>query len=109
MSKTPKEQNASSKLPMGNLSKIEIEKIIAGVVDWAESGRSKYGRPDGTLTPKEATQSLLTLFESIIDEVVGADEPDQLVRENGDGSQVVLINPRNLLRVEQRARKKELI
>lgn len=41
----------------------EIEEIVLGVVDWAESGRSKYGRPDGVLTPKEATQKIESLIK----------------------------------------------
>lgn len=47
-----------------------LDPIISGLVDWAESGRTKLGRPDSTLTPTEAKAKLqAALVEARIDEV----------------------------------------
>lgn len=35
-----------------------LPEILDGVVDWAESGRTKLGRPDSTLTPSEAQKAI---------------------------------------------------
>lgn len=37
----------------------ELDEILSGLVDWAESGRSKFGRPDGVYTIREAKARLL--------------------------------------------------
>jgi hypothetical protein len=41
----------------------EIDKIVDGLVDWAESGRTKIGRPNDTLTPEEAISQLIKLMQ----------------------------------------------
>lgn len=52
----------------------DIEEILLGLVDWAESGQTLVGRPDDTYDIKQATQAINTIIankcnEARIDEL----------------------------------------
>ena len=48
----------------------QIERILSGLVDWAESGQTLVGRPDDTYDIKQAHKAIKTLLiQSKIDEL----------------------------------------
>lgn len=84
-------------------AKDRLNKLAEGERHWI------HDQLDGTsmveeslLEVDEAVKESLAQLQADILAIIGEDEPDKVVRDNGDGSKVVMVNPKNQLRAELR-------
>ena len=102
-------------LAMSNLKK-DIDEIVfrcfAQGQYWGTEADGKLDpgyKPEKPIDRTQAVNNILNLIESVVDEIIGEDEPKEIVwRYRWDGMNF-RIHQRNELRKEQRAIKSKLI